>query len=199
MNNSFLLFFIYILHQTTMYPSYPLDFYHWLSSLLHKIWQHELAPTTMASAKTNLTTEVKAKIFNHRPRQRNILKAMDEIAFPFLRLPTEQRCEIVNYAWQYSNLKALRLVSTHLSDNATPYLYYEVDLTRTNRCSTKKKTSILLIQPANLRLVRVLKTAWMTPEDSLLMDQLLPQLRKDFLKEIDCLGVCREISYAQTD
>lgn len=169
-----------------MYQSYSLDFCHWLSSLLDKIWQHERAP------KTNLKTKVKSKIFHHCPRQRNILKAKDKIAFPFLRLPTELQCEIVNCAWQYSNLKALRLVSKHVSDIATPYLYYEVDLTRANICSTKKKIDILLIQPANLRLVRILKTSRMTPEDSLLMDQLLPQLRKDFLKEINFVSASVE-------
>lgn len=147
----------------------------------------------MANAKINLTyPKTKAingkahSIFNQsHSKQSSILTAEDKTTFPFLNLPIELEAEIVSYVWQYSNLKTLCLVSKHVSDVATPYLYYEVDLIRTNRCSIKKKISILLINPTNLHFVRVLKTPSLTLEESLLMDQLLPHLRKDYLKEIN--------------
>lgn len=110
---------------------------------------------------------------------------MDEITFPFLRLPTELQARIVNRVRQYSDLHALCLVSKHLSEIATPRLYYKVDLTQTNQSwAIEERISILLIKPANLRFVRLLKTPQMTPEDTLLMDRLLPQLRIDFLTEV---------------
>ncbi|MCJ1342160.1 hypothetical protein MMC31_000340 [Peltigera leucophlebia] len=115
---------------------------------------------------------------------------MDQISFPFLRLPTELQDGIVSCVWKYSDLQSLCIVSKHISDIATPSLYYEVNLTNTDKSCIFEKISILLIKPANLRFVRVLNaTSRMRPEESLLMDQLLPQLRKDFLKEIGFVSI----------
>lgn len=111
---------------------------------------------------------------------------MDKIGFPFLVLPTELQVGIINRVWQYSDLQALCLVSKHVSDIATPRLYYEVEISN----NIEKIINTLLIKPANLRFVRVLTTPYMLPEDSLLMDRLLPQFRKDFLTEINFYSAC---------
>lgn len=53
---------------------------------------------------------------------------LHEAGSSFLRLPVELRAKIVVGLSKYSELKALCLVSKHLSDLATPCLYYRVDL-----------------------------------------------------------------------
>lgn len=121
-------------------------------------------------------------------------KARDEIAFPFLRLPVELQAEIINNISLYSDLKALCLVSKELSNVATPRLYYKVDLRiRDDRrairwpndkqkdCKLSLKIHSLLLASANLLFVRVFKTGYFGPESTLLIDRLLPLLRKHFL------------------
>lgn len=110
---------------------------------------------------------------------------MDEITFPVLLLPTELQARIIRFVGQYSDLLALCLVSKHVSDIATPRLYFEVDLTSINPNRTiEKRISILLSKPANLRYVRRLTMPMLKPEATLLMDRFLRLLRIDSLTDI---------------
>ncbi|MCJ1343964.1 hypothetical protein MMC31_002163 [Peltigera leucophlebia] len=118
---------------------------------------------------------------------------MDQSSFPFMRLPTELQAWIVNHVRGdsgflshirgISDLKSLCLVSKHVSDIATRYLYYEVTITR-RHISAEGNIKSLLIKPENLQFVRVLKAYGMGPGVSMLMDRLLPHLQKNSLKEI---------------
>lgn len=118
--------------------------------------------------------------------QSNTLEAMDAIASPFLRLPVELQTETVSYLSNYSDLRALRLVSKRVSDIATPHLYNKVDLrnekTQEGGLMVERINS-LLVGPANLRFVRILKIPPFGLEPTQLMDQVLPLLRKDFMTE----------------
>ena len=82
---------------------------------------------------------------------------MDKITFPFLSLPVELQTEAVNYLRNYSDLKALCLTSKHLFDIATPRLYYELDLRTDNDSWLEQRIRSLVLQPANLRFVRIIK------------------------------------------
>lgn len=115
---------------------------------------------------------------------------VDEIPFRFLSLPLELQIEAVNYLEDYSDLKALRLTSKQLSDIATPRFYYEVDLrTGANENASlaekasrmRQRINSLLLQPANLLFVRKLKTPPLRPDETQLLGQLLPLLRRDSL------------------
>lgn len=106
-------------------------------------------------------------------------------AFPFLSLPLELQTEVVNHVSRYSDLKALRLVSQDLSCIVVPRLYYKVHLgykTTWNR-PFRDRIDSLLIQPANLRFVRVLSATELGPQEARLMDRLLPLLGQDSLTE----------------
>lgn len=95
-----------------------------------------------------------------------------KMAFPFLDLPVELQNNVVNNISCYSELKALRLVSKTLYDVTTPHLYYKVDLYTRDMCGRYRipnerqdqqmlsKIHSLLIKPANLCFVKVLKTGW---------------------------------------
>ena len=123
----------------------------------------------------------------------NTKKSTGKMVFPFLHLPLELQVEILNHLSLYSDLKKLCLLSKRFSIIATPRLYYRVDLRL--RCDSKistmrlsyeepqrlQKIRSLLLQPANLRLVRVFKTGQFGQESSLLIDQLLPLFQNDFL------------------
>lgn len=114
-------------------------------------------------------------------------EVMEGTALPFLRLPVELWTETVNYLSNYSDLKALRLVSKRVSDIGTPRLYHEVDLKKNQRQEDRllvERINALLFGPGNLRFVRILKTPPFGPEPTRLMDQVLPLLRKDFLTEL---------------
>ncbi|MCJ1349706.1 hypothetical protein MMC31_007947 [Peltigera leucophlebia] len=125
---------------------------------------------------------------------------MDHTSFSFMRLPTELQAGIVNYIQANSDLKSLCLVSKHVSDIATRCLYYEIeiinsfttDIANWRRCYEigKEKIKSLLINPANLQFVRVIKTDRRSREESILIDQLLPHLQKDSLKEINFTSSC---------
>ena len=106
---------------------------------------------------------------------------MDKITFPFLSLPVELQTEAVNYLRNYSDLKALCLTSKHLFDIATPRLYYELDLRTDNDCWLEQRIRSLVLQPANLRFVRIIKMPQLGPRDALLMGGVLPLLRQDSL------------------
>lgn len=118
--------------------------------------------------------------------QSNTHEAMDGTAFTISGLPVELWTEIVKYISNYSDLKALRLVSKRVSDIATPRQYYEVDLKkdRTQEDGLMvERIKALLVGSANLRFIRILKTPRFGPEATQLMDRVLPLLRKDFLTE----------------
>lgn len=118
--------------------------------------------------------------------RRNTHEAMDGTAFTLLGLPVELWTEIVKYLSNYSDLKALRLVSKRVSDIATPRQYYEVDLKkyRTQEDGLMViRINALLFGPANLSFIRILKTPPFGPEATQLMDRVLPLLRKNFLTE----------------
>ena len=109
---------------------------------------------------------------------------MDKMPFPFLSLPLELQTEAVNYLREYSDLKALRLTSKQLSDIATPRLYYKVDLrtgAKENESWMRQRINSLLLQPANLLFVRILKTPCLRAEETQLLGQLLPLLKQDSL------------------
>ncbi|MCJ1344553.1 hypothetical protein MMC31_002756 [Peltigera leucophlebia] len=114
---------------------------------------------------------------------------MDQITFPFMRLPTELQAGIVNHIGENFDLKSLCLVSKHVSDIATRCLYYEIEISHrisVGKISIKKKIKSLLINPAKLQFVRVITTDGdMNQKVSMLMDRLLPHLQKDSLKEIN--------------
>ena len=115
------------------------------------------------------------------------------MAISFFKLPVEMQLEVVNNISLYSDLKALCLVSKSFYDIATPRIYYKVDirpeyLHRTTMkydndydCHMLLKIRSLLVQPANLRYVRVLKTGRSGTNSTMLMDKLLPLLPKDSL------------------
>ncbi len=112
----------------------------------------------------------------------------------FLNLPVELQIEIVKNISLYSHLKALCLVSKALYDLTTPLIYYKVELKiedisgeqvpneAQNRGMLSRIRS-LLVQPANLCFVRVFKTGSFGLEPTILMDELLPLLRKNSLIE----------------
>lgn len=109
---------------------------------------------------------------------------VDKITFPFLSLPPELQTEAVNYLRNYSDLKALRLTSKQLSGIATPRLYYELDLrtgAKGHASRMRQRINSLLLHPANLLFVRILKTLSLGQEESQLMGQLLPLLKQDSL------------------
>ena len=101
--------------------------------------------------------------------------------------------EVVNNISLYSDLKALCLVSKSFYDIATPRIYYKVDIRPEYLHSTRMKYDddydchmllkirSLLVQPGNLRYVRVLKTGRSGMQSTMLMDKLLPLLPKDSL------------------
>lgn len=117
------------------------------------------------------------------------------MVFPFLHLPAELQDEVLNHLSLYSDLKNLCLLSKELSTTATRQLYYRVDLrlrsgsgSSTMRKSYEEKElqrlqkiRSLLLQPANLRFVRVFKTGEFGQDSTLLTDQLLPLFQKDSL------------------
>lgn len=112
------------------------------------------------------------------------------MAFPFLSLPVELQVEVVNNISRYSELKALRLVSKTLCHITTPRFYYTVELYTMDRYylpderrdrQTLSKVHSLLVQPANLCFIKVLKTGWFGLKSTILMDEVLPLLRKDSL------------------
>lgn len=115
------------------------------------------------------------------------------MAFSFLSLPVELQVEVVNNTSCYSELKALRLVSKTLYQITTPRFYSTVDLHTTDLSSKYRipnerqdrqilsKIHSLLIQPANLCFVKVLKTGCFGLKSTNLMDEVLPLLRKDSL------------------
>lgn len=109
---------------------------------------------------------------------------MDKITFPFLSLPPELQTEAVNYISNYSDLKALCLASKDLSGIATPRLYYELDLrtgVKGHASRMRQRINSLLLQPANLLFVRIIKTPTLGRKESQLMGRLLPLLRQDSL------------------
>lgn len=123
-------------------------------------------------------------------------RATGETRFLFLRLPVELQSEVLSHVTRYSSLRALCLVSKEVSYIATPRLFYKVDLRQKDwsdeqsirqrlgylRMLTQIKS--LLTKPANLLLVRVLKTSYLTPESTELVGRLLPLFRTDFLTGI---------------
>lgn len=123
-------------------------------------------------------------------------RATGETCFPFLRLPVELQVRVLSYVTRYSSLRSLCLVSKQLSYIATPRLFYKVDL-RQKKLSAEQSTSqqigylrtltqinSLLTNPANLLLVRILHTSYLTPESTELVGRLLPLFRTDFLTRI---------------
>lgn len=110
---------------------------------------------------------------------------IDKIMFLFLSLPPELQTEVLNNLRNYSDLKALRLVSKQLSGIATPLLYYELDLRTVAKghdaCRMRQRINSLLLQPENLLFVRILKTPSLGQEESQLMGQLIPLLKQDSL------------------
>ncbi|MCJ1349811.1 hypothetical protein MMC31_008052 [Peltigera leucophlebia] len=115
-----------------------------------------------------------------------------------MHLPTELQAEIINQVRiqdftnqdyddgedGYSTLRSLCLVSKHLSDIATRCLYYHVRFYHTF-LSIEDKIDSLLIQPANLKFIRVLEMDRKMPYDeSLQIYQFLGHLPKDSLEEI---------------
>lgn len=160
-----------------------------ISSFVSEFKENDLfRTTTMASAANQLSNAL---------NELTMYEELHETGFPFLCLPVELRVKIVNILGQYPELKALRLVCKHLSDLATPCLYYRVDLRssddfianrRIRRMDPKAKgsrlprrISSLLKNPANLQFVKVLEIGQCGTRSTYLMDQLLPLLRKDFL------------------
>lgn len=118
--------------------------------------------------------------------QSNTHEPMDGTAFQLLSLPVELWTGIFKYLSNYSDLKALRLVSKRVSEIATPRQYYEVDLKKDKAQEDGlmvERIKALLVGPANLCFVRILKTPPFGPESTELMDRVLPLLRKDFLIE----------------
>lgn len=125
-------------------------------------------------------------IFDHAITSATHKATMDKIAFPISSLPVELQTGIVNFLRDYSDLRALCLASKHISDIATPRLYYKLDLSNGGKCQSSQliqRIKSLLIQPANLRFVRIIKTPLLGPEESQLMGQLLPLLQQDSLME----------------
>lgn len=102
----------------------------------------------------------------------------------FLSLPVELQTEAVNYLSHNSDLKTLRLVSKHVSDIVTPRFYYKVDLDYTGTCNrVMQRIESLLIQPVNLRFVRILVTPLLGSEETQLLDRVLPLLQRDSLTQ----------------
>lgn len=85
---------------------------------------------------------------------------MEGTGVRLLGLPVELWTEIFKYLSNYSDLKALRLVSKRVSDIATPRQYYEVDL-KNDRTQEDVlmvvRIKSLLAGPANLRFIRILR------------------------------------------
>ncbi|MCJ1342162.1 hypothetical protein MMC31_000342 [Peltigera leucophlebia] len=138
------------------------------------------------------------------------------MAFPFLYLPAKLQIKVVNNISRYADLKALCLVSKSLRKMATPRIYYKVDLRMKDDYGSmnkhinpynkdnqlKPKIQSLLSKPANLRLVRVLKTGRFGPESTFLMDRLLPLFQKDSMikfsfstKSSDCFPTPRQVRF----
>lgn len=99
----------------------------------------------------------------------------------FLNLPVELQIEVVNNISLYSDLKALCLVSKALNNIATPKIYYQVDLrigdldgevNVPNEAQDQRMLSrirSLLVKPANLGFLKVLKTGWIGDRPTILM------------------------------
>lgn len=115
-----------------------------------------------------------------------------KMAFPFLDLLVELQDNVVNNISCYCELKALHLISKTLYDVITPHFYYKVDLCTRDMCgryripNERQDQQMLskihsLIKPANLCLVRVLKTGWQGYKSTILMNEVLPLLRMDSL------------------
>lgn len=91
---------------------------------------------------------------------------------PLMDLPVELQVPVVNNTSDYSELKALRLVSKTLYDITTPRFYYRINLYTTGRYGPYhvldegedqrmlSKIHSLLTKPANLCYVKVLNTGW---------------------------------------
>ena len=110
----------------------------------------------------------------------------DGIASQFLRLPVELQAGTVEYLSNYSDLRALCLVSKHVSNIATPCLYSKIDLKKEEDQEDRlivQRIKSLLIRPANLRFVRILKTPPFGQEPTQHMGRVLSLLRKDFMIE----------------
>lgn len=112
----------------------------------------------------------------------------------FMNLPAELQVEVVNSISLYSDLKALRLVSKPFNNLTTPLMYYKIELltddvigeevpSEEQNNEMMSRISSLLIQPRNLSFVRVLYTDSIGLMPTMLMDELLPCLRKDSLLE----------------
>lgn len=112
----------------------------------------------------------------------------------FLNLPDELQIEMVNNISLYSDLKALCLVSKAFYNLTTPLIYYKVELVIENTSGEEfpseeqngkmlSRIRSLLLQPTNLGFVRVFKTGSFGLGPTILMDELLPLLRKDSLLE----------------
>ena len=119
------------------------------------------------------------------------------MATSFMHLPVELQLQVLTNISLYSDMKAICLVSKSLCSIGTPQMYYKVDLKmndangrfdRIDRAQKDRqllsKLHSLLLQPANLRFIRVLKTGEFGPKSTALMDELLPLLQKDSLNKI---------------
>ena len=125
---------------------------------------------------------------------------INNAGFRFLGLPVELQLAVIELVRNCSDLWALCLVSKELSDITKPYLYHRVNIKITNDFKAKimrriggkeedhlitKKISALILEPANLRFVRVLETSYLGIEPTKLMDRLLPQLQRDSLIKLN--------------
>lgn len=118
----------------------------------------------------------------------------DKMTTSFVNLPTEMQVEVINNISLYSDLKALRLVSKAFNHLTTPLMYYKIELLTDDVIGEKipsekqnnemrSRIRSLLIQPTNLSFVRVLHTDSIGLMPTMLMDELLPFLKKDSLLE----------------
>ena len=92
-------------------------------------------------------------IFDHMITSSTHKARLDEVT---LSLPLELQTVVVNYLRNYSNLKALCLASKHISDVATPRLYYELNLRNGGNghiSRMRQRINSLRIQLTNLRFV----------------------------------------------
>lgn len=113
--------------------------------------------------------------------------------FPFLKLPVEIRCEVVNQLSRPSEIKALCLVSKEIYDIATPRLYNTVDLypksERKNQEGEEVKmlarVNSLLSATSNLRFIRILNTGRFGESTTEAIDALLFQLQENALTEFN--------------
>lgn len=116
------------------------------------------------------------------------------MAASFTYLPVELQLQVLTNISLYSDMKAICLVSKSLCSICTPQMYYKVNLKmkddygkfdRIDRVQKDRqvlsKLYSLLLQPANLRYIRILKTGQFGSKSTVLIDQLLPLLPKDSL------------------